>query len=215
MPVALRIVPRLDPGAEAPGADGGALDAAREIELVARCQRGERSAFDELYRQYRQQVLRNLHRVLGPGADLEDTAQEVFIEVYRSIARFRGESRLGTWLYRVCANVAYHRIRTRKRKEPRSVELPPTLTAHGPDPERAASDRSDLAVVHRILEALAPKKRMVFVLAELEGLEVEEIAQVVGVPRVTVRTRLHYARKEFHALAAGILPISAGRSGGA
>src|SRR3982751_1942991 len=90
--------------------------AAESPQLLQRCQVAEREALGEFYRLYRPEVTRNLTRVLGPGrGDLEDVLQDVFIEVFRSINRFRGDSKLSTWLYRVCVNVALQRLRKRKR----------------------------------------------------------------------------------------------------
>jgi RNA polymerase sigma-70 factor (ECF subfamily) len=185
--------------------------------LVARCKRGEREALGELYRRYRPEVTRNLVRVLGPqGApnaggrgDLEDVVQDVFIEAFRSIPRFRGDSKLSTWLYRICVNVALQRLRKKRRLG--EVALPAGGTADGPalaettseeTPERGLDVRRRLQAVYRILDELAPKKRVVFVLHEIEGREPREIADIVGAPVLTVRTRLHYARKEFYAKAA-------------
>ena len=176
-----------------------------EPDLVARCQRGDKEALGELYRRYRSEVARNLHRMLGPGrGDLEDVLQEVFIEVFRSIPRFRGDARVSTWLYRVCVNVALQRLRKRKRRaEVSADEVPePAPSDGGETPERALDNRRRLDAVYRLLDELSPKKRVVFILHEIEGREPKEIAGIVGAPVLTVRTRLHYARKEFYALAA-------------
>jgi RNA polymerase sigma-70 factor (ECF subfamily) len=175
---------------------------AAQPDLVARCQRGEKEALGELYRLYRAEVARNLHRMLGPGrGDLEDVLQEVFIEVFRSIARFRGDAKITTWLYRVCVNVALQRLRKRKRRAEVSGD---TVTERVTDetPERELDNRRRLDAVYRILDELSPKKRVVFILHEIEGREPKEIAGIVGAPVLTVRTRLHYARKEFYARAA-------------
>lgn len=174
-------------------------------DLVQRCQRGDKDALGELYRQYRGEVARNLHRMLGPGrSEMEDVLQEVFIEVFRSIGRFRGDAKITTWLYRVCVNVALQRLRKRKRRAEVSqedvAEAPPG--DGGETPERALDARRRLHAVYRILDELSPKKRIVFILHEIEGREPKEIAGIVGAPVLTVRTRLHYARKEFYALAA-------------
>jgi RNA polymerase sigma-70 factor (ECF subfamily) len=171
-------------------------------DLVARCQRGDKDALGELYRLYRAEVARNLHRMLGPGRiDLEDVLQEVFIEVFRSIGRFRGDAKITTWLYRVCVNVALQRLRKRKRRnEVSSDSIVEESTEE--TPERDLDARRRLAAVYRILDELAPKKRVVFILHEIEGREPKEIAGIVGAPVLTVRTRLHYARKEFYARAA-------------
>jgi RNA polymerase sigma-70 factor (ECF subfamily) len=165
-------------------------------DLVLRCQRGDRGAFDELYLSHRRQVAAQLYRLIGPS-DLEDSIQEVFFEVWRSIGRFRAHAKLSTWLYRLTVHVALRRLRTRKRREP-PIEGDPDALPAAETPERTLEHKRALARVQHVLDQMAPKKRVVFVLAEVEGLEVAEIAELVGAPRVTVRTRLHYARKEFH-----------------
>ena len=132
--------------------------------------------------------------------------QEVFIEVFRSIARFRGDAKVTTWLYRVCVNVALQRLRKRKRRAEVSSE---EVAERAPDlraPRRPSATSTSAAASHavyRILDELSPKKRVVFILHEIEGREPKEIAGIVGAPVLTVRTRLHYARKEFYARAAG------------
>jgi RNA polymerase sigma-70 factor, ECF subfamily len=175
---------------------------APQPDLIARCQRGDKEALGELYRLYRAEVARNLHRMLGPGrGDLEDVLQEVFIEVFRSIARFRGDAKVSTWLYRVCVNVALQRLRKRKRRAEVSTDaVAERITDE--TPERDLDTRRRLDAVYRLLDELSPKKRVVFILHEIEGREPKEIAGIVGAPVLTVRTRLHYARKEFYALAA-------------
>jgi RNA polymerase sigma-70 factor (ECF subfamily) len=174
-------------------------------ELLERCRAGERAALGEFYRLYRNDVVRTLSRVLGPGrGDLEDVLQDVFIEAFRSLGRFRGDAKLSTWLYRVCVNLALQRLRKRKRLAEVPIIDGAQLPESGTDetPEKGLENRRRLDAVYRILDRLSPKKRMVFVLHEIEGHEPKEIAQLVGAPVLTVRTRLHYARKEFYAIAA-------------
>ena len=179
-------------GKLAPVAGEPALDA-----LVERCRRGEREALAEFYRAYRNDVARNLYRVLGPHRDdVEDVVQEVFIEVFRSISRFRGDSRISTWLYRVCVNVALQRLRKRRRLAEVPGEDGPELRDEE-TPARTAETAERMRALYRILDELSPKKRVVFILHEIEGREPKEIAGIVGAPVLTVRTRLHYARKEF------------------
>src|SRR4051812_16529037 len=179
--------------------------AAESPQLLQRCQVGEREALGEFYRLYRPEVVRNLYRVLGPGrGDLEDVLQDVFIEAFRSLSRFRGDAKLSTWLYRVCVNVALQRLRKRKRQNEVSDEDAPRAAGRSDEqtPERSLDARRRIDTVYAILDELSPKKRMVFVLHEIEGREPKEIAGIVGAPVLTVRTRLHYARKEFYARAA-------------
>jgi len=177
------------------------LSALAEGELVARCRGGQREAQAEFYRTYRPTVARNLYRVLGPHRDdVEDVVQEVFIEVFRAIGRFRGDAKVSTWLYRVCVNVALQRLRKTRRLH----EVPDTDAPEPRDdrtPQRTVETAERMRAVYRILDELPPKKRVVFVLHEIEGHEPREIAAIVGAPVLTVRTRLHYARKEFFARA--------------
>jgi RNA polymerase sigma-70 factor (ECF subfamily) len=183
-----------------------ALSPADEAELIERCRANERAACDELYQRFRRQVAGNLYRVLGDRGDLEDLVQEVFVIAFRGLERFRGEARLSTWMYRICVNVALGRIRTRKRKPPPlagvdldSVATDASLVERPETPARALERQRDRERVYAALEKLAPKKRIVMYLHEIEGLDLKEIAYLVDSNPVTVRTRLFYARREFYA----------------
>ena len=187
-----------------------ALDPADEAELIARCRADERAAQDELYHRFRRQVAGNLYRVLGDRTDLDDLVQEVFVIAFRGLERFRGDARLSTWLYRICVNVALGRIRTRKRRPAAigmadldSAAVDPSLTERPETPEKSLERRQDRERVYRALEVLAPKKRVVLYLHEIEGMDLKEIAYLVDSNPVTVRTRLFYARKEFYKVLAG------------
>ena len=186
------------------------LSPADEAELITRCRADDRTAHDELYHRFRRQVAGNLYRVLGDRTDLDDLVQEVFVIAFRGLERFRGDARLSTWLYRICVNVALGRIRTRKRKPPAigvadldMTSADPSLTERPETPERSLERRRDQERVYHVLEQLAPKKRMVLYLHEIEGLDLKEIAYLVDSNPVTVRTRLFYARREFYKLLAG------------
>ena len=181
-----------------------------EADLIERCRADERAAQDELYHRFRRQVAGNLYRVLGDRTDLEDLVQEVFVIAFRGLERFRGDARLSTWLYRICVNVALGKIRSRKRK-PAPIGMPdldsaavdPSLTERPETPERSLERRRDQESVYRALDQLAPKKRIVLYLHEIEGLDLKEIAYLVDSNPVTVRTRLFYARREFYRILGG------------
>ena len=182
-----------------------ALDPADEADLIARCRADERAAQDELYHRFRRQVAANLYRVLGDRSDLDDLVQEVFVIAFRGLERFRGDARLSTWIYRICVNVALGRIRTRKRRPAAigmadldTAQTDPSLTERPETPAQSLQRRQDQERVYRALEVLAPKKRIVLYLHEIEGLDLKEIAYLVDSNPVTVRTRLFYARKEFY-----------------
>ena len=170
-------------------------------DLIERCKAGDGLAFREVFRNHRGDVARLVLRMTGRPSDLEDIVQEVFLQVYRSIKDFRGQSRFSTWLYRVTVNVVLmHR---------RAAQSRPVLQA-APD-ESFGADARDLPddqlararrveAFYRLLDRLSDKKRAVFVLHELEGLSPGEVAKVVKAPVLTVRTRLFYARRELLAL---------------
>jgi RNA polymerase sigma-70 factor (ECF subfamily) len=165
--------------------------------LVRRAQRGDRAAFTQLFRHHRVGVLRLVHRMLGPSADLEDVVQEVFLQVHRSLHDFRGQAKFSTWLHRVAVNVVLMARRAAKSR--------PVLTsapehdehrANGELPDEATARRRRIAAFRRLLEELPEKKRIVFELHEIEGRTPAEISEIVGAPVLTVRTRLFYARRE-------------------
>ena len=177
------------------GSSVTALDPADEAELIERCRAHERTAHDELYTRFRRQVAGNLYRVLGDRNDLDDLVQEVFVIAFRGLERFRGDARLSTWLYRICVNVALGKIRSRKRK-PAPIGLPDldtavvdaSLTERPETPERSLERRRDQESVYRALDQIAPKKRIVLYLHEIEGLDLKDIAYMVDSNPVTVRT---------------------------
>jgi RNA polymerase sigma-70 factor (ECF subfamily) len=198
------------------GAESGslpALDPADEVELIRRCRAQERAAHDEFYQRFRRQVAGNLYRVIGDRTDLDDLVQEVFVIAFRGLDKFRGDARLSTWLYRICVNVALGRIRTRKRRPTAvgvadldSAVADPSLVERPETPERSLERRQDQERVYRALETLAPKKRIVLYLHEIEGLDLKDIAYLVDSNAVPVRTRLFYARREFYRAIVGTDP---------
>jgi RNA polymerase sigma-70 factor, ECF subfamily len=169
--------------------------------LVARCRDGDPDAFRELFRAHRDDVARLVHRMTGSRADLEDLVQEVFLQVHRSIADFRGDARFSTWLYRLTVNVVLmHRRSAKSRPHLIAEEAaePPKDPRLLPDEQVARGRR--VAAFYRVIDRLSDKKRSVFVLHEVEGLSPAEIAKIVDAPVLTVRTRLFYARREVLAM---------------
>jgi len=170
---------------------------------VERCQSGDAEAFRELFRTHRQDVARLAQRMLGRRTDLEDIVQEVFLQVHRSIRDFRHGARFSTWLYRVTVNVVLMHRRAAKSR-PVFGEAPEHLAAvdQGARADEQLERQRRVQAFHRLLDRLSEKKRLVFVLHELEGLAPGEIAKIVGSPVLTVRTRLFYARRELLVLLA-------------
>jgi len=165
--------------------------------LVERCKAGDGSAFREVFRNHRADVARLVLRMTGRPGDLEDLVQDVFLQVYRSIKDFRGQSRFSTWLYRLTVNVV---LMQRRAARSRPVLQAATDDAFGADVRELPDDQlaraRRVAAFYRLLDRMSDKKRAVFVLHELEGLSPSEVAKVVSAPVLTVRTRLFYARRE-------------------
>lgn len=169
---------------------------------VQRAQAGDERAFQALFESHRAQVQRLVFRMLGGSPDVEDVVQDVFVHVYRSLSRFRGDSKFSTWLYRLTVNVTKMHLR-RGRSRPQTVDAPVPET---PSASRAAAEAPD-AMVERnarvralqgLLDNLSEKKRTVLVLHDFEGMQAKDIAEVIDTPVLTVRTRLFYARKELY-----------------
>ncbi len=162
--------------------------------LVARCVAGEPAAWRSLHRQYHRTAMSVLRR-LGVGAtQIEDCCQDVFIDVFRYLPRFRHEADFRTWLYRLC--ISHARV---ARRRARVANLLGAIMAHSvtevgshPFDEGQASRR-----VSQALQKLSEKQRVVFVLFELEGVAGKEVARILDCPEATVFRRLHEARKCF------------------
>ena len=172
--------------------------------LVRQAAAGDPAAFRGLFARHRSDVARLVYRMLNAPADLEDVVQEVFVQVFRSLKDFRGQSKFSTWLHRVTVNVVLMHRRSARSRPVLTEELPGELVADDGQtlPDEAVDQLERMRAFQRLLARLADKKRVVFVLHELEGMSPAEIADVVGAPVLTVRTRLFYARRELEAMLA-------------
>lgn len=169
--------------------------------LVNRALSGDAAAFRELFVKHRSNVARLVARLLGNPSEVEDVTQEVFLHVFRSLHLFRGEARFSTWLYRLTVNVVRMHLR-QKRSRPQLVAeepIPEQTPSHGDDPPEAVDRRKRIQALERLIAKLSPKKREVLILHDFEGVPAKEIAQILGIPVLTVRTRLFYARKALYA----------------
>jgi RNA polymerase sigma-70 factor (ECF subfamily) len=172
-----------------------------DADLVARWQRGEEEAFEALVRRHQLRVFRLLLRMLGSREEAEDVAQEAFLSLHRHGHRFRGEARFSTFVYRVAANAALNRRRTLGRSRTRERQLAERQAAGTDlpvaprDPEDAAVGSELQAEVQRALLDLPEDLRAATVLYDIEGVSYGEIAQVLGIPEGTVKSRIHRARR--------------------
>ncbi len=180
-------------------------DAATSRAVLARCRAGDRTALADLYRLYRKEALHYIRYAVRNAHEAEDILQEVFVEISRTVKLFEGRSSFSSWLRRVCVRTAVRHMKRRHRQmgeEGADAERLGEGPAPAPAPDSGIEDQDQRARIRDLLSKLAPKKRMVLILHDLEGTSPAEIARLVGAPVLTVRTRLFYARKELAALAA-------------
>ena len=173
-----------------------------DAELAARAARGDTRAFEALMRRHNRMLFRTARAILRDDAEAEDALQEGYLQAYRSLASFRAEAKLSTWLARIVANEALMRL----RKLARRADILPMQSAADPEVEHVMDSKSDAAPpasveraeMRRLLEAqidaLPESYRAVFMLRAVEELSVEETASVLDIPEATVRTRHFRAR---------------------
>jgi RNA polymerase sigma-70 factor (ECF subfamily) len=176
----------------------------RETALVERCALGDEQACTELVEEHQRMVYQLALHLLGDSQEALDLSQDVFLRVFRSLAQFRGQSALRTWIYRIVVTQARNRQRWwRRRRVNEQVSLEDHIRSHGEFPTTmvaAAPDRvlSQKELAQRLwgaMEGLPFDQRTAIVLREVDGLSYEEIAFSLGVAVGTVRSRLARARE--------------------
>ncbi|WP_018409334.1 RNA polymerase sigma factor [Methylocystis rosea] len=171
-----------------------------DVDIVASVGTGDAGAFAELMRRYNRRLYRTARAVTGDNGEAEDIVQEAWTRAYAHIADFRNESAISTWLVRIVLNEALGR----KRRARPTVELDETnehqmssvimLPSCRVDPESSMSRTQVRHLLERAIDTLPPDFRAVFVLRTVEEMSGAEVAQQLGIPEATVKTRLHRAR---------------------
>ena len=175
----------------------------REAALVQRCAEGDEAACGELVAEHQRMVVQLAMNLLGDRDEALDLSQDVFLRVFRTIHRFRGQSSLRTWIYRIAVNQARNRHRFwRRRHRGDQVSLDQHIATHGeflsihqPTPERALAQKELATQLEQALDGLPFDQRTAIVLREVDGLSYEEIAFSLGVAVGTVKSRLTRARQ--------------------
>jgi RNA polymerase sigma-70 factor, ECF subfamily len=176
----------------------------REATLVQRCAAGEENACAELVGEHQRMVVQLAMNLLGDRDEALDLSQEVFLRVFRTIHRFRGQSSLRTWIYRIAVNQARNRHRFwRRRHRADQVSLDQHIAAYGDDfrsgrettPDRVLAQKELAEQLQQALDHLPFDQRTAIVLREIDGLSYEEIAFSLGVAVGTVKSRLTRARQ--------------------
>lgn len=181
---------------------GEALDYDDESALIVRCQQQDHQAFGHLIDRYGGIVLNVIARMIGNQTDAQDVAQETFVSAFKSIATFRADSRFSTWLHRIAVNKAKDYLRTQGRRQEREIfkltgddgNDPIMDIADERTPEHGASDKQTAHHIEQAIQRLSPLYREAFVLKHVEGMEYEEMAQLLGVGRDVLKMRVYKAR---------------------
>jgi RNA polymerase sigma-70 factor (ECF subfamily) len=178
------------------------LDWSNDQALVAAALRNDPDAFRTIMTRFNQRLFRIARGVVRDDSVAEDVVQESYLRAFQHLDGFRGESRLSTWLHRIVLNEALTRLR--KISRVREMPLPSDLSGaeilrfpHGAasdDPEKAMAQRQILQVVEEATDQLPDNFRLVFVARVIEGLSVEDTAELLDIKPETVRTRLYRAR---------------------
>ena len=178
-----------------------------EQRLIERLVARDERAFNELVRAYERRVFALVLRMIGNHAEAEDLAQEVFVQVFKAIGSFRGDSKLSTWVYRIAVNLCKNRskyLRVRHAGQEEELEavaerLPLGQASHAnvgqiERPDEAVAGKQVEAIVQRAILAIEPDFRECLVLRDVEELSYEEIGEITSLPPGTVKSRIHRAR---------------------
>ena len=179
----------------------GAAGRPDDLALVERVRRGDLGAFEELYRAHAGRLYSVACRMLGNQTDAEDLLQDIFLTAHRKLDSFRGDSALGTWLYRLATNLCLDHLRSRAA---RTNQLSDALDDDPAVPETVGRGLADRTVakmdLERALAQLPDGCRAAFVLHDVEGLEHREVAQALGIAEGTSKSQVHKARLRLRAL---------------
>jgi len=174
-----------------------------DLELVQRVQAGDKKAFDVLIMKYQQRIVHVITGFVHDPVEALDVAQEAFIKAYRAIPNFRGDSAFYTWLYRIAVNTSKNHLTARARRPPAMDVDAMDATNYYDAPElkefetpetKLVSDELQ-RVIHQAIESLPEDTATAIKLRELDGMSYEEIADVMGCPIGTVRSRIFRARE--------------------
>lgn len=172
-------------------------DRTEEQVLVMRAQRGEQEAFRVLVERYQDLAYTLALRLVKRPEDAQDVAQEAFLSAWKALPKFRMDAKFSTWLYRLTVNAATDLLRKRREEQSLEDEAHPVVLADpAPGPQEQAEQGERRAILRRCIGELSENHRRILVLRELNGLDYQEIGQVLELSPGTVKSRLARARRE-------------------
>ena len=170
--------------------------------LVRKAQEKDYGAFEELVKRYEGKIYGHSLRLLGNKEDAEDVLQDTFLNAFRALGNFRGDSTFSTWIYRIATNNAFMRLRkTAHGERELDDELPPpesmkkqALASHILDPKDALLEKEIVVELNKVVERLPEKYRSIFLLRDVEEFSTEKTSEILGISEAAVKSRLHRAR---------------------
>ena len=179
---------------------------AADLELAQRCGQGDMAAFEELYRAHAPRLYSLVLRMIGSEHDAEDLLQDVFVHAHRKLGGFRGESSLGTWLYRLAVNQCLDFLRGRQAKMAKATDSYDEEGAIEPSaPAPVVPEAVSRVDLERAIARLPDGCRTAFVLHDVEGFAHHEVAGMLGVSEGTSKSQVHKARLRLRAMLSGAL----------
>ena len=172
------------------------FDSEAEVKrLVSRFKEGDQTAFEELMSLYRNQVAALAYRMVGDYDEVADIVQEVFVKMARNVQRYDDKKRFYTWLYRISVNATIDHIRKNKRHQHESIEnFHDTLESSDTTPETQFRRQQIRGCINNATRELNPKQRSAFMLRDVQGRKVRDVATIMKIPQATVRWYLLRAR---------------------
>lgn len=176
-----------------------------ETEIIQKLQQGDEQAFKQLVENYQKLVVNTCFGMIHNIEDAEDIAQEVFIEVFRSIHKFRADAKISTWLYRIAVNRSLNFIRDNKKRkwfqsfedsvESKIRELQNIASSKTDQPEFQLENKQRAILLHEAIDSLAQNQKVAFTLSKYEHLSYQEISEVMDLSISSVESLLHRAKK--------------------
>jgi RNA polymerase sigma-70 factor (ECF subfamily) len=168
------------------------------IDILKRCQAGDTNAFRHLVEYYQSFAYALAYRMLFCREEAEDVVQESFVRVWRHMKTFNHRQKFTTWFYKIVTNLCYDKMKANRRRKnviiPQSGEQALSPASHE-DLEEDVVNKDLVARIEKFIDELSTRQKSVFVLRDLQNLEVREVARILGISESSVKTNLFYARQ--------------------
>jgi RNA polymerase sigma-70 factor, ECF subfamily len=177
-----------------------------DLDLAARCQRGDVDAFERLYRDHSGRLYNLAYRMSGTAADAEELVQEMFLLAHRKLATFKGESSIGTWLYRLGANLCVDHLRSSQHRKGQATESLDDDRDRGARLPASPTNEMTLTrlALERAIAELPASYRAAFVLHDIEGFGHGEVGEILGIAEGTSKSLVHKARMRLRQYLTGL-----------